>query len=215
MERTLSQIGWQGKSVYFAGRTDAGVHAAGQVVVFDINWNHTAKELQKALNAGLPPDISAMRVERVKSDFHPRYHALSREYHYQILCSPIRNPLIERYCWRVWPDLDIKVLQRTSRSLRGSHDFAALGTPHKPGGSTIRHIIRVAWKKTGNHCRFEITGNAFLYHMVRRIVMVLVQIGQGDLPVNALADYLENPSGPPSQGLAPARGLTLFEVQYS
>ena len=92
LEKALTKIGWLEKTALFAGRTDAGVHAAGQVVAFDFQWDHTDKELRQALNAVLPQDISAVQISRTKGDFHPRYDALSREYQYQILCSPIRNP---------------------------------------------------------------------------------------------------------------------------
>ena len=214
VEKSLKKIGWQGTSVIFAGRTDTGVHAAGQIIGFDIDWNHTEKELHQAFNAVLPQDISAMRVKQTKSDFHPRYNALSREYQYQILSSSIRNPLLERYQWRVGPEIEIRLMQRASRCLRGIHDFAALGNPHKPGGSTERKIIRTSWKKQGESLRFEIVGNAFLYHMVRRIVAVLVNIGQKKETVIKMEEYLSNPSGSPSQGLAPAKGLSLIEVRY-
>ena len=214
LEKSLAKIGWQGKRVYFAGRTDAGVHAAGQVAAFDLEWGHTEEELQRALNAVLPPDISAARIRRTRDDFQPRYDALSRIYHYRILSSPVRDPLQERYCWRVWPELDSRLMKRESRYLLGRHDFAALGTPHKPDGSTIREIMRARWYKNKNSLVFEIVGNAFLYHMVRRIVMALVKIGKHQQPAGGIKDYLENPTGPPAQGLAPARGLSLVKVEY-
>lgn len=214
VEKSLGELGWQGTSVLFAGRTDAGVHAAGQVISFELDWNHSDKELHQAFNAVLPQDIAAVRINKIEHDFHPRYDAFSREYHYQILSSPIRDPLQERYCWRVWPEIDLGLIRRASRLLIGSQDFVALGSPHQPDGSTVRNVTRTAWKKGGDLLRFEIVGNAFLYHMVRRIVMVLVKIGQRKETINQLKDYLANPSGPPSQGLAPPQGLSLVEVRY-
>ena len=210
----MAKIGWQGKRVLFAGRTDAGVHAAGQVTVFDMDWGHTEQELERALNAVLPPDIAAAKILRTRDDFHPRYQALSRTYQYRILSSSVRDPLQERYSWRVWPELDLRIMNKESRFLLGSHDFGALGTPHKPDGSTIREIKRARWQKKGNGLIFEIVGNAFLYHMVRRIVMALVKIGEYKEPAGGIRDYLENPTGPPAQGLAPARGLSLVKVEY-
>jgi len=214
VEKALLKIGWKGKSVLFAGRTDAGVHAAGQVIAFDFNWDHPEKELNQALNAVLPKDISVSKINRTRPDFHPRYDARSRRYRYQIFTSLIRDPFQERYTWRVWPDLDIKLMEKSSQLLLGTHDFAALGNPHRPGGSTIREIQRAAWTIEGEKLVFEIEGNAFLYHMVRRIVMVLVKIGQEREPVDIVQKYLENPSGSPAQGLAPANGLSLVEVHY-
>ncbi len=214
LQRALRKIGWQGQTVYFAGRTDAGVHAAGQVIAFNMKWDHTEQELNRALNAVLPQDIAAAQIRRTRPDFQPRYEARSREYHYRILISPNRDPLQERYCWRVWPELDLRQMKKGSRVLIGSHDFAALGSPHQPGGSTVRRIDRAAWQKQGNLLVFEITGNAFLYHMVRRIVMALVKIGQGREPARRMSSYLEDPGEPPAPGLAPARGLTLVKVNY-
>jgi len=214
VEKALRKLNWQGKTVLFAGRTDAGVHAAGQVIAFDYRWNHTEPELQKALNAVFPQDISAVQVRKTKTDFHPRYDALSRKYQYQILCSQIRNPLQERFVWRIWPEIDVRLMKRATRDLIGTHDFAALGNPHQPGGSTVRNIIRIAWKKQGELLIFEVVGNAFLYHMIRRIVMVTVKIGQGKAKPNAFQEYLSNPTGSASQGLAPASGLSLVEVRY-
>ena len=150
LEKALTRIGWQGKAILFAGRTDAGVHAAGQVIAFDLDWGHTEKELQKAINAVLPQDISAIEVQKTEHDFHPRYDALSRVYQYLILNSPTRDPLQERYLWRVWPEADVRIMKKASRQLIGSHDFAAFGRPHQSGGSTIRQITRADWHKKGN-----------------------------------------------------------------
>jgi tRNA pseudouridine38-40 synthase len=214
LESALAKIGWQGKRVLFAGRTDAGVHAAGQVIAFDLEWDHTEEKLGRALNAVLPADIAAARIQRTRSDFHPRYDALSRRYSYRILNIPVRDPLQERYCWRIWPELDLRLMKKESRVLVGSHDFGALGTPHKPGGSTIREIKRARWKKNKHDLVFEIVGNAFLYHMVRRIVMALVKIGKHQEPAGGIKAYLDDPTGPSAQGLAPAQGLSLVEVEY-
>jgi tRNA pseudouridine38-40 synthase len=214
VERALVKIGWQGKSVLFAGRTDAGVHAEGQVIAFDLDWGHAEEELNKALNAELPKDISADQVRRTRQNFHPRYDALSRTYQYRILTRPIRVPLMERYCWRVWPEVDVRRIKKESRHLIGSHNFAALGKAHQPGGSTFREISRAAWKKNGTELVFEISGNAFLYHMVRNIVMTLVKIGQGLEPAGRIKELLDNPAESKAQGLAPARGLSLLDVKY-
>lgn len=214
LEKVLPKIGWEEKSVLFAGRTDAGVHAAGQVIAFDLNWDHSEEDLQRAINAVLPHDISAFEIRRTKDDFHPRYQALSREYHYKILNSPTRDPLQERYLWRIWPELDVTRMEKASKHLIGIQDFAAFGKPHQPGGSTIREIKRADWKKQGDKLVFELEGNAFLYHMVRHIVAVLVKIGQNIEPVKLIKKYLDDPTGNKAQGLAPARGLSLQEVKY-
>jgi tRNA pseudouridine38-40 synthase len=214
LEKALEKIAWRGERALFAGRTDAGVHAAGQVVTFDFGWDHTVEELGKALNAVLPADIAATRIQRVQNDFHPRYDAVARRYAYRILNTPVKDPLQERYSWRVWPELDMRLMRKESRYLVGKHDFAALGTPHKTGGSTVREITRARWKKNKQGLVFEIVGNAFLYHMVRRIVMAVVKIGLHQEPAGGIKEFLDNPTGPPAQGLAPAHGLSLEKVEY-
>lgn len=214
VERALTEIDWEGDTVYFAGRTDAGVHAAGQVIAFDMEWAHTTEDLQRALNACLPRDIAARGVERVGADFEPRFDALHRRYRYRIRCDPVRDPLQDRYIWQVWPEVDLDRLQEASSPLVGVHDFAALGSPHQKDGSTIREIQEARWRKEKDIYSFQILGNAFLYHMVRHIVILLVEIGQGRKQVRQLIDYLDHPEGPPAKGLAPARGLALEEVIY-
>ncbi len=214
VEEALRKLAWPGKSILFAGRTDAGVHASGQVITFDFAWNHSPADLQRALNAHLPKDISLMSIKPTNADFHPRFDALARHYVYRIYCSPIRDPLRERYTWRVWPSLNIERLRAASQHLLGIHDFAAFGSPHKPGGSTIREIHTISWKKEKDEYFFEVQGNAFLYHMVRHIVQLLVAIGQGMEEIDTIKQYLLNPEDTPVPGLAPAQGLTLKKVVY-
>lgn len=214
VEEALRKLVWQGSSILFAGRTDAGVHASGQVIAFDLAWNHSPADLQRALNAHLPKDTSLMSVNQTSADFHPRFDALARRYVYCIYCSPNRDPLRERYAWRVWPSLDIERLRTASQHLLGIHDFAAFGSPHKPGGSTIRDIRTISWKQEKDEYFFEVLGNAFLYHMVRHIVQLLVAIGQEKEKTDTVKQYLLNPEGAPVPGLAPAQGLTLKEVVY-
>lgn len=214
VEKALRKIDWQGKAVYFAGRTDAGVHAAGQVIAFDKSWTHSERDLQRALNASLPEDVAAVQVERAAEDFQPRYDADYRRYTYHIRCSPVRDPLQDRYCWRVWPGVTLDRMQQASGALIGVHDFNALGSPHQERGSTIREVRQAAWEQEGERFTFQITGNAFLYHMVRHIVIMLSEIGQGKKPMAAVKGLLDHPEGPPAKGLAPAKGLILTEVGY-
>ena len=214
LEESLRLLGWRGQSVLAAGRTDAGVHAAGQVVAFDLQWLHSESELLQALNAHLPSDVAARRVGIAPNDFHPRYAAKARRYQYRLFCDAIRAPLQERYSWRVWPELSIALMQQATAHLHGVHDFAAFGAPHRSGGSTVREISRAKWYEDGKNLVFEIVGNAFLYHMVRRLVSFLVKIGQGQVSPEQMLDRLENGGQAAVQGLAPAHGLCLCEVIY-
>lgn len=213
VEAALRQLGWQGKSILAAGRTDTGVHAAGQVIAFDLDWPHPPQDLQNALNAHLPADVAARGARRVPPDFHPRYDAASRRYRYHLYCDAVRDPLRERYAWRVWPPAELTALQQAASCLPGRHDFAAFGTPPQTGGSTLRTVLRAEWQADGQSMSFDVTADAFLYHMARRLVAVQVEIGQGRLDVAVMPRYLQA-GADPVQGLAPSQGLVLAEVCY-
>ncbi len=213
LENALRKMGWDGKSVLMAGRTDAGVHASGQVASFDFDWAHPLDALVRALNANLPTDLAVRQAQVAPETFHPRFDATSRRYRYRIFCQTERDPLRERYAWRVTPEPDGDVLQTLAAMLPGIHDFASFGSPPRPDGSTERHLMHAHWEKQGDEWHFEVQANAFLYHMVRRLVRAQVVIAQGKFPqeifASALADQVELPSG-----IAPSNGLTLVEVFY-
>ncbi len=213
-EAGLRQMGWQGKSILAAGRTDAGVHARGQVVKFNLDWAHSTEELRDALNYYLPRDMSVRNVVTVPPDFHPRFDAKERHYRYSLFCQPVRDPLQEDFAWRVWPQLDLEKMKNPTKALIGPHDFKAFGSPTTKGGITIREVFSAVWKKQGDAFTFDIIGNAFLYHMVRRIVLALVRVGQGDAP-EALIEQSLQTGELPLTGLAPAEGLVLEDVKYS
>lgn len=219
-EEALHQLNWEGQSILAAGRTDAGVHASGQVIAFDLDWKHSPQAMRNALNAYLPPDLAVKSVKETYQTFHPRYDATSRLYVYRVFFSQVRDPLRERYTWRVWPPADIETLNRAAARLVGTHDFSAFGTPPKDGGSTIRNVISAEWRELQNSAgqselSFEVRANAFLYHMVRRLVFFLVSTGQGKWDVDGLTALLKSPVKELVQGLAPAQGLTLVEVTYT
>jgi tRNA pseudouridine38-40 synthase len=214
VEAALRRIGWQGKSVLAAGRTDTGVHASGQVISFDHDWKHSPEDLLAAINANLPPDVAVRTVELTKTNFHPRFDALARCYHYRGFCQPVRDPLRERYAWRIWPAAELGLMQSAAQQLLGKHDFAAFGTPPQAGGTTIREIFFANWRQEVDGLVFEISANAFLYHMVRRLVGFQIAIGQGNLEPNAVRRCLENSKQELVRGLAPPQGLTLVDVSY-
>ena len=225
VEVALRQLDWQGKTILSAGRTDTGVHASGQVIAFDLDWTHSSDDLLRALNARLPSDIAATQVQVVAPDFHPRYDAKARLYRYRLFCQEMRNPLEERYAWRVWPPLDVEALKQASRYLVGTHDFAVFGRPLKAGASTVRTVLYASWKLVGSFLVFQVASNAFLYHMVRRMVFLQVAIGHGKIQPEAVLVYLGDPQAdeccsqdvhvpPKYHGLAPPQGLDLAKVYY-
>ena len=213
LENALRRMGWAGSSVLMAGRTDAGVHASGQVATFDFGWNHSLEDLKNALNANLPADMAISQVSVAPADFHPRFDATARLYRYRVFYQRDRDPLRERYAWRVFPAVDGEMLHPLAAMLLGKFDFAAFGSPPRSGGSTERLMMQASWRKQEDEWLFEVQANAFLYHMVRRLVLAQVVIAQRKVPVEkfarALAEQVEITSG-----IAPSNGLTLIEVSY-
>ena len=214
LEKALRRLGWQEKSVLLAGRTDSGVHASGQVAAFDLQWKHEPVELVRALNSNLPPEMAVSAAQIVPDDFHPRFDAASRRYCYRLYCQPVRDPLRERYAWRQWPNPEAVALMDAARLIIGKHDFAAFGTPPRPGNSSVRTVIKAEWHNLDDEWTFEIQADAFLYHMVRRLVFVQVAVGQGKFAAQVIAEMLAGRPGLIPAGLAPANGLTLVEVTY-
>ena len=213
VEAALRQLGWQAGSVLFAGRTDTGVHATGQVIAFELDWLHSPQELGRAMNANLPRDIAVKSVSETTAGFHPRFDARLRTYTYRIYCEPERDPLLDRFTWRVWPPVDDERLERAAKLLPGTHDFAAFGAPPRTGGSTQRTVYRAAWNQEEDVRFFEVSANAFLYHMVRRMVYLQVLAGQAKIGLGELEMAVEH-AKPMPPGLAPAHGLILTDVHY-
>jgi len=216
LETALRTLGWTGRTVTLAGRTDTGVHAAGQVASFDLEWGHSLDKLRDALNAGLPADMAVREVEIADANFNPRFDATSRQYHYRLFSGNVRDPLRAEVAWRVWPAVDGAALDETSKVFLGRHDFAAFGSPPRRESSTIRMVTLSEWKKAGDEWQFQVRADAFLYRMVRRLVYVQVAVAQGRCSKETVVKALERPQfkNEIPAGLAPAHGLTLVEVTY-
>jgi tRNA pseudouridine38-40 synthase len=219
-EEALRRLTWEGSSILAAGRTDTGVHASGQVVAFDLDWRHSGQDLMQALNAHLPPDVAVQQASIARANFHPRYDASARWYRYHLFCQPQRHPLWERYAWRVWPAVNLDWMKQPASLLAGRHDFRAFGSPPHPGGSTVRTIHQAEWREdTGalgqTLFTFDVSADAFLYHMVRRLVHLLVEVGQGRIESSTVQGYLDPEQPRLVQGMAPPQGLFLRWVEFN
>jgi tRNA pseudouridine38-40 synthase len=214
LEAALAQVTQEEVSVLFAGRTDAGVHAEGQVVAFDTTWRHGEIVLQRALNAVLPADVVVRDVEEVEPDFHPRYDARSRRYRYTLHNAATRCPLTRRYSLHVAAALDVDEMQRAAQSLVGEHDFAAFGQSPQ-GDHTVRRVLRAEWGGAPPRLTFDIEANAFLYRMVRSIVGTLLVVGRGEMSVEDFVAVLASRDRSQAGPTAPPHGLCLLEVKYS
>lgn len=196
----------------FAGRTDAGVHALGQVAAIDVESRLTPDEMEQGINHFLPPDIAVREAMEVEADFDPRRHARSRTYRYRIDNRPVRSPLARLRAWHVPRPLDVAAMQRAAALLEGAHDFAAFAGPYD--GSTARTLRRCAVSRGCGGIAVEMEAEAFLPHQVRRTVGPLVEVGLGRMTQDELAELLAQ-ARPSSAGpAAPACGLYLVRIAY-
>lgn len=213
VERALAEATRKETRIVGAGRTDAGVHAVGQVISFIPQWKHSLPELHRAMNALLSEDISVRQMAWVAEDFHPRFSAVSREYRYTILNQPLRSPLARRFAHHYFKPLDVEAMARAAKCLVGSHDFAAFGHPPQ-GENTVRRVYQARCIRQDQFIYFDIVANAFLYRMVRNLVGTLLLVGNGELSPKGFEEILQakvrGRTGPP----VPACGLCLMRVNY-
>jgi tRNA pseudouridine38-40 synthase len=214
LEEALARISGQPVKVVGSGRTDAGVHATGQVIAFNMSWRHLSGDLRNALNANLPDDIAVLDISEADADFHPRYDALSRCYEYRIYIAPVRDPLLRRRAWRLPEPLNVEDIHEAAARLVGTHDFSTFGSPPQ-GENAVRTVYEAAWlvDRKGGHS-FTITANAFLYRMVRTITATLVTVGQGDMTVEAFQGILAAHQRALAEPPAPPYGLTLTTIYF-
>ena len=216
LETALAKVCERQITVSGAGRTDTGVHASGQVIAFEADWTHGLDRLVRALNVNLPGDVAVREVSECGADFHPRFSAKSRTYEYRVFVSAIRDPLRRRFAWHLQTMPDVARMNEAAPSLIGPHDFAALGSA--PSGqvseTTVRDVLCAEWVQANDTLTFTVEANAFLYRMVRRMVMALVRVGRGQIAPADLQAALESKDSQKLKGLAPACGLCLVDVKY-
>jgi tRNA pseudouridine38-40 synthase len=198
----------------FAGRTDAGVHAQGQVASFLSGTKLDAETLRRALNAWLPEDVAVRQVSVVDEGFDPRRHAVGRHYRYVIDNGPVRPVLERNRVWHVAGTLDTRAMAEAACSIVGVHDFAAFASRlEDPAASTVRALSRFQVRRIGAKIVLDVEANAFLPHQVRRMTGALVEVGRGKLTRQEFAALLD---GPPASAVpvAPPQGLFLMRVGY-
>ena len=211
LQATLARLGDGAQQrVDGAGRTDAGVHATGQVIAFPYEGRLAGPELERALDALLPPDVSIRDVRAVPATFHPRYAARYREYRYTVWNGP-RSPLRERMALGVRIPLDTAAMAAAGSVLEGRHDFRAFGAADR---TSVRTVMAVRVRREGRLVTIDVRADAFLRGMVRRMVACLLEVGLGKMDIDAVRAALAGP-GPALDGAsAPARGLCLRRVAF-
>ena len=214
LESILEKLTGEAIEVHGSGRTDAGVHAIGQVANAKLNFNGTAQQLQQYINDYLPQDIVVSAMEEVPMRFHSRLNAVRKTYAYRIHLSPIRNVLERNYLWNYGKPLHIDQMKQAAAYLIGEHDFLPFCDQKKMKKSSIRVIEQISWKETEQECQIFFQGNGFLYHMVRKIVGTLVEIGEEKQSPDMIQEILETGNRELVSGIAPAQGLCLISVEY-
>jgi tRNA pseudouridine38-40 synthase len=209
LEAALARLnGGARQPVDGAGRTDAGVHATGQVIAFTDPGRLSVEALTEALNGTLPPDVAVRDLRRVPAGFHPRYAARYREYRYTIWNGP-RSPLLERTTFRVRKPLDTNAMARAATAFEGRHDFTAFGGADP---QPVRTVHRIRVRRDGNLVTIDVRADAFLRGMVRRMVAALISVGTGKIREGAVAAAMLERTPAFRGAAAPARGLCLRRV---
>ncbi len=217
VEAGLAEVLRTSVRIHAAGRTDAGVHARGQVAHFDAATRLGPAELRKALNAVLPPDVAARALHEVAPDFDARRDAISKRYVYRILQRPVASPLRRRWCWHIRGPLDLGAMREASDVLKGTHDFAAFrGAPGGPPADeeTRRTLDLLQVERRAEEVEIAAEARSFLRYMVRNLVGTLVDVGQDRLSPGGLAEVLASRQRGRAGPTAPPQGLRLEEIRY-
>ena len=209
----LGRVLGEAPKLAVAGRTDAGVHARGQVASFAVADDLDLERLQRSINGMLAPEIVVLDARRAPDDFHARFSATAREYRYRIDVGPWPDPFDARFVWHRPGELALAPMRVAARSLLGEHDFASFCRRPQSGG-TVRRLERLAVARAGDRIEISARANAFLHQMVRALVGTLVRVGDGSLEPAAVADILAARDRSATPNMAPPHGLTLERVVF-
>jgi len=214
LEEALARLLTHEVSVVGASRTDAGVHARGQVASFRTERPIPLHGIRRGLNSLLPPEIAVRVADEVADDFHPRFSATGKHYRYTLLARPDRSPRWRERAWHVAEPLALARMQAGTEPLLGEHDFAAFRAAGCTARTTRRRIDDVTIEPEGELVRVDVRGNAFLRNMVRIVVGTLVEVGIGRREPAQVAEILASLDRTRAGITAPAHGLELMEVRY-
>jgi tRNA pseudouridine38-40 synthase len=223
LESALARLEGAPVTAHGAGRTDAGVHAVGQVASATVSFSHDPATVFRSLNAQLPADVRVLAVDEAAPGFHARFSARRKTYRYQIAQAPTASPFERAFAWHVPEPLDVPAMDTAAAALVGTHDFAAFHSTGSPAATTVRTIMRSEWRRqatgfagVGQECLlvYEVSGDGFLRHMVRTVVGTLVEVGRGWRPSSSVGELLEGGTRAAAGPTAPAHGLFLVQVEY-
>ena len=214
LETLISRMCGESIEVHASGRTDAGVHARGQVAHFHTGSTMSVEEMRSYMNQYLPEDVAVLQVSEAAPRFHSRLNATGKKYSYQIVNSPIPDVFLRKYAWQYSEPLDVEKMLKAAEYLLGEHDLKAFTAFKKTKKSTVRTIYEISIEKQGNVLVMTFSGNGFLHHMVRILVGTLVEVGSGQRSPESIQEIFCQGTREDAGMLVPAKGLTLLEVYY-
>jgi len=220
IERALSLIEGKSVAVFGSGRTDAGVHAEGQVASVEIQREITPRKLRAAINGNIGRDVRVLEVEEVDSEFHARYSALEKTYVYRVMNGPVMSPFWSRYAHHEARSLDLEKMQAAAELFIGRHDWTAFSAAQSDVEDRVRTITaaqiskRLDERSHGPLIEMKVSAEGFLRYMVRSIAGTLLAAGRGELDRAAISEAIETGVRPLVAATAPACGLTLLSVKY-
>ena len=216
LEEALARLEAAPVTVHGAGRTDAGVHALGQVASAHMTALHPVDVIARALNASLPPEVRVTGVEEAADGFHARFSAHAKTYRYVIRNAPAASPFERAYVWHIQDALDRDAMRDAAAAIVGTHDFAAFRSVGGDVTTTMRTVTASGFAPQDDPglLTYEITGDGFLRHMVRAIVGTLVEVGRGQRPASSMAAVLAGRNRAEAGATAPPQGLFLVRVVY-
>lgn len=212
IENKLKRILKEKVSLIGAGRTDAGVHALGQVANFKINSKLKLENMFKGLNSLLPFDIAVKDIKEIKNDFHARFSAKSRIYKYRIYLN--RSAVLRRFLWEVRYTLDLAKMEAVTKKILGRHDFSSFCIAKSSKGSNVCNVLKAKWRKLKDELVFEIEADRFLHSMVRALVGTMVDVGRGYFSISDFDEIFKAKDRKKAGLTAPAKGLYLVKVKY-
>lgn len=214
LNRELSRLLKEEIKVIGASRTDSGVHSLGNVAVFDTKTQIPAEKIAHALNISLPDDLVAQHSCEVEPDFHPRFTNSIKMYEYRILNCTFPKPEVRFNTHFFYGRLDIEKMKQAAQYLVGKHDFKSFCSPKTDVLDTVREIYSLEIRKDGDIIKIRISGNGFLYNMVRIIVGTLIKVGMGKYSPEKMPEILASRKREAAGPTAPAKGLTMIGIQY-
>ncbi len=214
LERALLKVTGEKTAVHGSGRTDSGVHARAQVAHFDTGARMPADKFAVAMNMLLPADIRVLFTEEAPDGFHARFSAKEKSYRYTVRCGPHARVFSRLTALHVFTPLDVPAMRRAAADCVGTHDFAAFMSAGTTLEDTVRTVYASGWSGDGEFLHYDITGNGFLYNMVRILAGTMLEIGRGQLPEDAVRRALISGSRADAGATAPAHGLVLMRVKY-